>query len=49
MKWKEKREKWKFEEFKGEYDRKTRTKIKQKKSSELDTTKEKVKDKEVFF
>lgn len=32
MKWKEKREKWKFEEFKGEYDRKTRTKIKQKKA-----------------
>lgn len=31
MKWKEKREKWKFEELKGEYGRKTRTKIKQKK------------------
>jgi len=32
MKWKGKSEEWKLEELKGEYGRKTRTKIKQKKA-----------------
>lgn len=49
MKWKEKSEEWKLEELKGEYGRKTRTKIKQKKSCDSDTSKEKVKHKVVFF
>lgn len=49
MKWKGKSKEWKLEELKGEYGRKTRTKIKQKKSCDSDTSKEKVKHKEVFF